>query len=104
MSTDADEVTRDLVAGMALLSSGVPGGYQERGDGVVLNVIGLPSASTNTLHILEPTASLTDARRFVERLQLAGVPFVFRVRPGAPDWVADLASSVGLESQVEFPI
>jgi len=104
MSTEADETTRDLVAGMALLSSGVPGGYQERGDGVVLNVIGLGSASTNALHILEPTASLSDARRFVDRLQQADLPFVLRVRPGAPDWVADLASSAGLQSQVEFPI
>ena len=104
MSTEADEVTKDLIEGMALLASGVPGGYQERGDGVVLNVIGLASASTNAVHILEPAASLTDARRFVERLQRADLPFVLRVRPGTPDWVADLAVSSGLERRIEFPI
>ena len=54
MSKESAEVTRDFIAGMGLLSSGVPGGYQVRGDGVVLNVIELRSPSTNTLHILQP--------------------------------------------------
>jgi ribosomal protein S18 acetylase RimI-like enzyme len=104
VQTESDDVIEDFIAGMALLSSGVPGGYQERGDGVVLNVIGLDSPSTNTLHILEPSASRSDAQRFVERLQQAGLPFVFRVRPDAPDWVDDLAAASGLLGRVEFPI
>jgi len=83
MSTEGDEVTRYLIEGMGLLSSGVPGGYQERGHGVVLNVIGLDSPSTNTLHVLEPSASRRDAERMVRRVQEAGLPFVFRVRPNA---------------------
>ncbi len=104
MSTEADEVTRDFIEGMGLLSSGVPGGYQERGHGVVLNVIGLDSPSTNTLHVLEPSASRRDAERMVRRVQDARLPFVFRVRPNAPDWVDDLAAASGLTQRLEFPI
>ncbi|GAB3218423.1 hypothetical protein GCM10027446_34980 [Angustibacter peucedani] len=104
MTTAADEVAADLVAGMALLASGVPGGYQERGDGVVLNVIGLASAATNTVHVLGPDASRADAQRFVERLQAAGLPFVLRARPAAPSWVGELARAAGLGATVEFPL
>jgi len=104
MSTEGDEVTRYLIEGMGLLSSGVPGGYQERGHGVVLNVIGLDSPSTNTLHVLEPSASRRDAERMVRRVQEAGLPFVFRVRPNAPEWVDHLAAASGLTQRLEFPI
>src|SRR5690242_15558931 len=104
MPTEAAEVTRDFIEGMGLLSSGVPGGYQERGRGVVLNVIGLDSPSTNTLHVLEPSASRRDAERMVTRVQEARLPFVLRVRPNAPDWVDDLAATSGLTQRLEFPI
>ena len=104
VSTPSSEVIEDFIAGMRVLSSGVPGGYQERGDGVVLNVIGLASPSTNTVHILEPTASRIDARRFVGQLREAGLPFVLRVRPNPPDWVVSLAAESGLVQQLEFPI
>lgn len=104
MSTEADDVTVDFLEGMRLLSSGVPGGYQDRGRGVVLNVIGLDSPSTNTLHVIEPDASRRDAERMVRRVQAARLPFVLRVRPNAPDWVDDLAAASGLTQRLEFPI
>src|SRR6476620_9742816 len=104
VSTQSAGVIEDFIVGMGLLSSGVPGGYQERGDGVVLNVIGLASPSTNTIYILEPTASRVDARRFVEQLREAGLPFVLRVRPNPPDWVTTLAAESGLVQQLAFPI
>ena len=104
MTREADEVTRDFIEGMRLLSSGVPGGYQERGRGVVLNVIGLDSPSTNTLHVIEPSASRRDAERMVRRVQATRLPFVFRVRPNAPAWVDDLAAESGLTQRLEFPI
>jgi len=104
VSSQPAEVIEDFIAGMGLLASGVPGGYQERGDGVVLNVIGLASPSTNTIHILEPTASRDDAQRFVDQLRNAGLPFVLRVRPNSPDWVMGFAADAGLEQQLQFPI
>ena len=104
MPTPPSDLIDDFIAGMELLARGVPGGYQERGQGVVLNVIGLASPSTNTIHILGPDASRVDAERFVEQLQGKRLPFVLRVRPNAPDWVPNLAAEAGLTGQVEFPI
>ena len=89
---------------MRLLATGVPGGYQKVGRGVVLNVIGLPSASTNTIHVLSPDAERDDAEAYADELAGAGLPFVVRERPGAPSWVGDLAAQRGLGRRADFPI
>nr|WP_235509598.1 hypothetical protein [Terrabacter sp. Soil811] len=101
---DASAVVEPFMNGMRLLATGVPGGYQKVGRGVVLNVIGLPSASTNTIHVRSPDAERDDAEAYADELAGADLPFVVRERPGAPSWVGDLAAQRGLSRRADFPI